>query len=129
MDFRLLCIFAILRTLTAGQIILVYSVSKLEMIDGRYIQYFENVRMEWWPERAAGERVVLTDVVEFIFDKVVANPELLKANVAENVQGKLVNPVVRVFAQKALIGAGEQQTLYIIVQNQNLQPMQAHRWV
>jgi hypothetical protein len=99
-------------------------VSKLEMIDGRYIQYFENVRMEWWPERAAGERVVLTDVGRIYFDKVVANPELLKANVAENVQGKLVNPVVRVFAQKALIGAGEQQTLYIIVQNQNLQPMQ-----
>jgi hypothetical protein len=40
------------------------------------------------------------------------------------VQGKLVNPVVRVFAQKALIGAGEQQTVYIIVQSQNLQAMQ-----
>lgn len=99
-------------------------VSKLEVIDGRYIQYFENARMEWWPERSAGERVVLTDVGKIYFDKVVANPELLKAKLAVNAQGKLANPLVRVFAQKALIGAGEQQTVYIVVQNQNLQAMQ-----
>jgi hypothetical protein len=80
--------------------------------------------MEWWPERAAGERVVLTDLGKIYFDKVVANPELLKANLAVNAQGKLANPLVRVFAQKALIGAGEQQTVDIVVQNQYLQPMQ-----
>jgi hypothetical protein len=94
-------------------------ISKLEVIDGRYIQYFESARMEWWPERAAGERVVLTDLGKIYFDKVVANPELLKANLAVNAQGKLANPLVRVFAQKALIGAGD-----IVVQNQYLQPMQ-----
>jgi len=27
-------------------------VSALEVIDGRYVQYFENSRMEWWPERS-----------------------------------------------------------------------------
>jgi hypothetical protein len=99
-------------------------VSKLEIIDGRYIQYFENARMEWWPERSAGERVVLTDLGRVYFDKVVANPELLKANLSANAPGKLANPVVRVFAQKALIGAGDQQTVDIVVQNQYLQPMQ-----
>jgi hypothetical protein len=99
-------------------------VSKLEVVDGRYIQYFEKARMEWWPERAAGERVVLTDLGKIYFDQVVANPELLKASLAVNSQGELAHPVVRVFAQKALIGAGETQTVYIVVQNQYLQPMQ-----
>lgn len=100
-------------------------VSRLEVIDGRYIQYFENARMEWWPERAAGERVVLTDLGKVYFDKVVENPELLKPNLAVNAQSKLLNPVVRVFAQKALIGAGEQQTIDIVVQNQYLQALQS----
>jgi hypothetical protein len=99
-------------------------VSKLEVIDGRYMQYFENARMEWWPERAAGERVVLTDLGRIYFDKVVANPDLLKANLAVNTEGKLANPVVRVFPQKALIGSGEQQIVDIVVQNQYLQAMQ-----
>lgn len=98
-------------------------ISKLEVIDGRYVQYFEDARMEWWPERAAGERVVLTDLGRVYFDKIAANPDLLKPNLALNAQGKLANPVVRVFAQKALIGAGEQQIVDVVVQNQYLQAM------
>ena len=99
-------------------------VAKLEVVDGRYIQYFENARMEWWPERASGERVMLTDLGRVYFDKVVANPDLLKANLAVNTQGNLSHPIARVFAHKALIGAGEQQTVDIVVQNQYLQAMQ-----
>ena len=53
-------------------------ISDVEVIDGRYIQYFDNTRMEWWPDRPAGQRVVLTDLGRIYFDKVVANPELLK---------------------------------------------------
>ena len=26
-------------------------ISFVEVIDGRYVQYFDNVRMEWWPDR------------------------------------------------------------------------------
>ena len=99
-------------------------VSKLEVIDGRYIQYFENARMEWWPERAAGERVVLTDLGRVYFDKIVANPELLKANLSVNSQEKLAHPIVRVFVQKALIGVGEQESVSVVVQNQYIQAMQ-----
>lgn len=95
-------------------------VSALEVIEGRYIQYFEYARMEWWPERTSGERVVLTDLGKVYFDKVVANPELLKSNGSSNIAGQLLNPLVRVFTQKALIGVGEQQTVYIVVQDQYL---------
>lgn len=98
-------------------------VSPLEVIDGRYMQYFENARMEWWPERTSGERVVLTDLGKVYFDKVVANPDLLKANLAVNSEEKLANPLVRVFPQKALIGAGEQQIVDVVVQNQYMQAL------
>lgn len=98
-------------------------VSALEVIDDRYVQYFEFARMEWWPERETGARVVLTDLGEVYFDKVVANLELLKPSTASNVAGQMLNPYVRVFAQKSLVGVGELQTIYIVVQDQYLNPI------
>lgn len=95
-------------------------VSALEVIDGRYVQYFEYARMEWWPEKESGQRVVLTDIGKLYFDKVVANPELLRPAKASNIAGQLLKPVVRVFAANSLAGVGEQQTIYIVVQDQYL---------
>jgi len=51
---------------------------------------------------------------------VVANPELLRPAKASNIAGQLLKPVVRVFAANSLAGVGEQQTIYIVVQDQYL---------
>lgn len=99
-------------------------ISEVEVIDGRYIQYFDYARMEWWPERPSGERVVLTDLGRIYFDKVVANSDLLKSSPPANIAGNLLNPQVRVFVLKALIGANEQQTVYVVVQDQYLRPVE-----
>lgn len=99
-------------------------VSDVEVINGRYIQYFDYARMEWWPERPAGRRVVLSDLGRIYFDKVVANPELLKPSTPANIAGNLLHPKVRVFALRALIGPGEGQTVFVIVQDQYLRPIQ-----
>lgn len=98
-------------------------VSDVEVVDGRYIQYFEKARMEWWPERPAGQRVVLSDVGRIYFDKVVANPELLKSSPPVNIAGNLLHPQVRVFALRSLIGPAESQTVFVVVQDQYLRPI------
>lgn len=98
-------------------------VANLEVIDGRYIQYFEYARMEWWPERPAGQRVVLSDLGRIYFDKVVADPTLLKSSPPANMAGNLLKPQARVFARSALVGRGEQQQVYVVVQDQYLRPM------
>lgn len=98
-------------------------VSALEIIDGRYMQYFEYARMEWWPEKESGDRVILTNIGQLYFDKLVANPELLKSSGSSKMAGQLLKPMVRVFAENALIGVGEQQTIYIVVQDQDLNPV------
>ena len=54
-------------------------ISSVEVIDGRYMQYFENVRMEWWPDRPSGQRVILTDLGRLYFDKFIGNPDLLES--------------------------------------------------
>jgi len=97
----------------------------LEINGGRMVQYFEYARMEWWPEKPAGHRVVLSDLGRLYFDKVVANPELLKPSAPANIAGNLLHPKVRVFALKSLIGPGEGQTIFVIVQDQYLRPIQS----
>ena len=98
-------------------------ISSVEIIDGRYMQYFENVRMEWWPDRPSGQRVVLTDLGRLYFDKYVGNPELLKAEPQANSAGDLIKPIARTFVLHSLIGAGESQTIYVIAQDQYLRPL------
>jgi len=98
-------------------------ISEVEVEDGHYVQYFKNVRMEWWPDRPNGQKVTLSDLGRIYFDKTVANPDLLKASQPVVVNGRQVTASVSVFALKSLIGAGEQQTVFVIVQDQNLTPL------
>ncbi len=57
------------------------------------------------------------------FDKVVANPDLLKSSPPANITGQLLDPIVRVFPQRSLIGATEAQTVFVVVQDQYLRAM------
>ena len=100
-------------------------ISEVEVIDGRYVQYFDYARMEWWPDLPTGQRVQLTDLGQVYFDKVVANPDLLKPSPPPDISGNLLNPRVRVFTARALIGAGEQQTVYVVVQDMYLRAIEA----
>lgn len=98
-------------------------ISEVEVADGHYVQYFENIRMEWWPDNPSGQRVVISDLGRIYFDKEVRNPELLKPSQPASIAGKLINPVVNVFALKSLVGAAEPQTIFVIIQDQNLAPV------
>lgn len=98
-------------------------ISEVEVADGHYVQYFENIRMEWWPDNPTGQRVVISDLGRIYFDKEVHNTELLKPSQSTSIAGKLINPLVNVFALKSLAGAGEPQTIYVIVQDQDLAPV------
>ena len=98
-------------------------ISSVELEDGHYVQYFRFARLEWWPDRPSGERVVLSDLGRIYFDKVVANPALLQPNSSAISAEALINPIVHVFALRSLIGAGEQQTIFVVVQDQLLNPV------
>ena len=49
--------------ITMGEAYFGEPISPMEVMpNGRLVQYFERARMEWWPEKPTGMRVVLTDV-------------------------------------------------------------------
>lgn len=102
----------------AGEIYFGMPLSDVEVVDGRYVQYFDRARMEWWPDRPSGKRVRLTDLGKIYFDKVVANPALLEPNPPANISGNILNPKVRVFTRKSMIGANESQSVFVIVRDQ-----------
>ena len=98
-------------------------ISEVEVEDGRYMQYFENVRMEWWPDRPNGQKVALSSLGRIYFDREVNDPQLLKSSASTTAAGELLNPVVNVFVLKSLVGAGEGQTVYVIVQDRYIRPI------
>lgn len=98
-------------------------VSEVEVEDGHFVQYFENVRMEWWPDKPSGQKVNLSDLGRIYFEKMIGDPELLTASTPLTVNRSEDKPSVNVFALHSLIGAGEQQTVFVIVQDKFLKPM------
>ena len=100
----------------------------LEINGGRMVQYFEYARMEWRAEQIVGARVVLTDLGRIDFDsrigiKEYTDPESRKGIffTTERVNTSLI---VRAFPTQPLARANSVQRVYVVVQNQLLQPVE-----
>jgi hypothetical protein len=101
-----------------------YPISSFEYHENKIVQYFENARMEWQPWRAEGQRVVLSDLGRMYFEKLGEDPALLAAVLPQNAAPRgIVNLQVRAFAWKAVTLATDSQLIFVIVQDQNLQPV------
>ena len=96
-----------------------YPVSEVEIRDGRKVQYFQKARFEWYPENSHGDRVVLSNIGSTYFklheDPRLALPERYTENIIETTQ----DITAQAFVEKAVIGPGEIQNLYVAVENQH----------
>lgn len=94
--------------------------------DSRFVQYFENVRMEWHPNAPEGEKVVLTHLGRMYFDTHVNNPALTRP--VSSVGSDIINSPMQLqayaFVKEALLPVSAKQTLYLIVQDPQFQPVQ-----
>ncbi|MEW6180379.1 MAG: hypothetical protein AB1522_10670 [Chloroflexota bacterium] len=98
-------------------------ISDLEIREGRYVQYFEKVRMEWQPERQAESHVVLTDLGKRHFDLVQRDLEAGRP-IGSAIAGRQRFPVAHAFFAHPLIGAHNSQTLYVVVVDRFRQPVE-----
>jgi hypothetical protein len=98
-------------------------ISFVEVVDDRYMQYFDYVRLEWWPDQPEGERVRISNLGTDYFNQYVADPALLKPEPSPEESGNLINPQVEVFTLNSRIGAQEAQTVYTVVHDPFMRPV------
>ncbi|HVN15552.1 MAG TPA: hypothetical protein VMT73_07410 [Anaerolineales bacterium] len=102
-----------------------YPVSPFEYKDDVIVQYFQYARFEWQPWNPEGQRVVLTDLGLLYFDKMGEDPGLLPptAPLDAIIQPQVLSLQIRAFVQKAVTLSSDQQTIFIVVQDQRSQPV------
>lgn len=98
-------------------------ISPFEFHNELIVQYFEYARFEWKPWMPEGQRVVLADLGRLYFEDQREDPNLLKAVPITDERIRPVQIQVRAFVWKAVTLASDHQLVYVIVQDQNLQPV------
>ena len=100
-------------------------ISPFEFQDNAIVQYFEHGRMEWRPSNPEGQRVVMTDLGSSYFYSVGEDPALLDAVAPLSLTTKteVLSLNVRAFPWKAVAYATDTQLIFVVVQDQTLQPI------
>ena len=101
-----------------------YPISGFEYHENKIVQYFEKTRLEWQPWKTEGQRVVVSDLGRVYFDKLGEDPGLIPpVKPLDNTTSSVISLQVRAFAWKAVTLATDTQLIFVIVQDQNLQPV------
>lgn len=96
-------------------------ISEFEYRENKIVQYFEKARFEWQPGRPEAQRVVLSDLGRIYFDKLGEDPALLPSvKPIDNSQSAILSLKTHAFVKKAVTLADDSQSIFIIVQDQNL---------
>ncbi len=107
-----------------GSIFFGNPISDVEIRDGRYVQYFDRARLEWQPDNPSDQHVALTDLGTIEFYARDIHPVTQKDLIIQVPDPQTTVLNVHAFVDRALLPAYSQQTIYIIVQDQKLAPVQ-----
>ena len=100
-----------------------YPISPFEFRNTQIVQYFENARFEWRPGLAEGQRIGLTDLGRIYFDQLGEDPAFLKSTPLNAGPNPVLSLRVRAFPDDAVTSSADEQSIYVLVQDQNLQPV------
>jgi hypothetical protein len=97
-----------------------YPISDIEIQEGRLVQYFQRACFEWHPELTTGHRVVLANLGQRYFDIRHENPQRLRPG---STIRTILSLKVRAFPGNAVMAPKGTQSIFVILQDQNLQPI------
>lgn len=101
-------------------------ISDFEIRSNRIVQYFENARFEWYPERPAGQRVLISDLGRAYFDHKQEDPQLLRPDIPSNfIPSRIIELQSRAFVTRMPTLQGQRAMLYVIVTDQNNIPVES----
>jgi hypothetical protein len=96
-------------------------ISGMEIKNERMVQYFERARFEWHPNKPSGERVVLADLGRLYFDLRRESPDYLRGT--DSIPQVILSLQSRAFVSKPVSAQKGEQTLHVVVQDQNMLPV------
>ena len=108
-----------------GEAIFGKPISPFVFYNGRIVQYFERARFEWYPEYPEGQKVVLAELGRVYFDLAAEDANRLQSvQPANNIQGDVMTLHAKVFTWKAVTQLTDQQSVYVVVQDQKSSPIE-----
>jgi len=101
-----------------------YPISNFEIHNGWIAQYFQRARLEWHPENPLGEWVSVSNIGRQYFNQHNEDQDHLIPNRDENIPlQSTMEVIVRGFVATPVMPFSGTQTLYVIVQDQNRNPV------
>lgn len=101
-----------------------FPISGFEYREDKLVQYFEKARLEWQPSNPEGQRVVISTLGYAYFDLLNEEPALQDyVGPLDNAPRVITSLFVRAFVLKAVTVANDNQTFFVILQDQNSQPV------
>jgi len=103
-----------------------YPISNFEVHDGWIVQYFQRARFEWHPENPLGQWVTVSNLGRQYFNLHSRDPRLLRPIRNNNIfSNNMVTDLnVRAYVGQPVMPSVGKQTLYIIVQDQDHNPVE-----
>jgi hypothetical protein len=98
-------------------------ITAFKFYNDRIVQYFERARFDWYPEKPEGQKVSLAQVGRIYFDMAREDPTRLQPVRVDNTISNIKSIQARVFTWKTLIKNQDEQAIYVIVQDQTLNPV------
>ncbi len=105
-----------------GEIYFGEPISGAELRDGRIVQYFEKARMEYLKNLPEGHRVILTKLGDQAADIYLPQPKEYPGAIPGGAP-QIETLAARAFVSQALVARGMKQTVFLIVNDQDLRPV------
>lgn len=100
-----------------------YPISEIQIQEGRIVQWFQRACFEWHPELPSGNRVTLSELGQRYFDIRREDHLRLKSD-SETIQTQTILRLqARAFPEIAVVPQQAKQSIYVILQDQNLRPV------
>ncbi|MBW8011228.1 MAG: hypothetical protein FVQ83_08315 [Chloroflexi bacterium] len=100
-----------------------FPISGLEFFGGRIVQYFQNARIEWYPEYRPGFQITLGNLGEVYFLIRNNRGNFRESRPANGPRQFVLQLSTHAFLESATLSTSDTQTIFVSVRDQNLEPV------
>jgi hypothetical protein len=100
-----------------------YPISNFEKHGDTIVQYFQLARFEWHPELLTSQPVKLSKLGREYFDYIGEDPSFLLPTLPNSLAQNVISLHLQAFVRKAVVPFKGTQEVYVIVRDQNDQPI------